>query len=198
MKVTESPLMPLTKTQKKKIEAIKQIAELAGLDFWNVENEPDNDVRNISLDFCNDRLVRAAIVSHYVLFDELLSDIICQHFFDPSKSSFELWKTKKFRNFNYYVLEELSLVRKLSLVKEIRVIPKPIEETLRLTNSLRNAVAHSFFPMNKRDFKRTKKVTYKGKDVFTIEGMTILNTDTDKAVAHLVDLAFGKRRQKIY
>jgi len=190
--------MPLTKAQKKKVEAIKQITKLGGVDFWNIENEPDNDVRNVLLDICKDRLVRVAIVSHYVLFDELLSDIICQHFFDPSKSSFELWKTKRFRNFNYYVLEELSLLRKLSLVKEIRTIPKSIEETLRLTNLLRNAVAHSFFPMNKRDFKRTKKVSYKGKDVFTVEGMTILDTDTDKAVAHLADLAFGKRRQKIY
>src|ERR1700730_8465768 len=129
MKVTESRLMPLTKAQKKKDEAIKKNHKLGGVDFWNVENEPDNHIRNILLDFCNDRLVRVAIVSYYVLFDELLSDIICQHFFDPSKSSFELWKTKKFRNFNYYVLEELSLLRKLSLAKEIRTIPRAIEGT---------------------------------------------------------------------
>jgi hypothetical protein len=190
--------MSLTKAQKKKVEAIKQIAKMGGADFWNIENEPDNDVRNVLLDLSNDRLVRAAIVSHYVLFDELLGDIICQHFFDASKSSMELWKTKRFRNVNYYVLEELSLLKKLSLVKEIRTISKSVEETVRLTNVLRNAVAHSFFPTNKRDFKRTKKVSYKGKDVFTVEGMTLLDADTNSAFEYLADLAFGKRGHRKY
>jgi hypothetical protein len=168
------------------------------VDFWNLENEPDNDVRNVLLDLCRDRLVRTGIVSHYVLIDELLSDVICQQFFDPSKTSIELWKFKRFRNFNYYVLEELSLLKKLALVKAFKTIPKPVEETIRLTNVLRNAVAHSFFPMNKRDFKRTKKVTYKGKDVFTVEGMTLLDADIDRALEYLTDLAFGKKRTRVY
>src|SRR6266508_6238473 len=167
--------MGLTKTQAKKIEQIKEFAKLGGVDFWNVEHEPNNDVRNVLLDLCKDRLVRSGVISHYVLIDELLSDVICQHFFDPSRTSIELWKYKRFRNFNYYVLEELSLLKKLALVKAIRKIPKPVEVTIRLTNTVRNAVAHSFFPMNKRDFKRTKKVTYKGKDVFAVEGMTLLD-----------------------
>jgi hypothetical protein len=57
---------------------------------------------------------------------------------------------------------------------------------------LRNAVAHSFFPMNKRDFKRTKKVTYKGKDVFTIEGLKTFDNDTREAIVYLSRLASCK------
>ena len=84
----------------------------------------------------------------------------------------------------------------MSLVKEITHIPKKIEETIRLTNMLRNAVAHSFFPMNKRDFKRTKKVTYKGKDVFTIDGLKTFNEDTREAIRYLSEIELPIRRTK--
>ena len=39
--------MGMTKAQAKKFEQIKQIAELSGVDFRNLENEPGNDVRNV-------------------------------------------------------------------------------------------------------------------------------------------------------
>src|SRR5262245_33859741 len=134
--------MPLTRAQKQKIEEIKTIAELTGVDFWNIDRETDSEVRNILLDLYRDRFVRAGIVSNYVLIDELLTDIMCQHFFDPRRSSIELWRTVRFRNFNYYIVEELSLLRKLALVKAIRRIPRPVEETIRFLNLLRNAIAH--------------------------------------------------------
>ena len=186
--------MGFTKAQAKKVEQIKEIAKLGRVDFWNVENEPDNKVRNVLLEICNDRLVRACIVAHYVLVDELLSYPICQHFFGRKKTSIELWRTKRVQNFNYYVIEELSLFKKLALVKAFMHVPKPVAETIRSLNNLRNAVAHSFFPTTKRDFRRAKKVTHKGKDVFTVEGMTVLNADHHKAVGYLWPLVFGKRR----
>jgi hypothetical protein len=93
--------------------------------------------------------------------------------------------------FNYHVLEGMPLLRKLALVKEYHDIPKPIEEIIVLTNTIRNAVAHSFFPMNKRDFKKTGKVTYKGKDIFTLDGLKRFDDDINKAVGCLSNLAFG-------
>jgi hypothetical protein len=190
--------MAFTPSQKKKVEEIKAIATLVGVDFWNMENERDNDVRRSLLELCQDRLVRTGIVSAYVLIDELLSDIMCQRFFDPKKSSIELWKTTKFRDFNYYVLEELSLLKKLALVKSFKNVPKSVAETIRQTNVVRNAVAHSFFPMNKRDFKKTKRVTYKGKNVFTVEGLSVFDEDTNKAVGFLSEIAFGKSGTRVY
>jgi hypothetical protein len=185
--------MKLTPTQKAKIKILEQISTIVGVDFWNVgKSDHSNDVRNVLLELAKDRLVRSGILSDYVLMDELLSELICRYFFDPTKTSIQLWRTAKFKTFNYHVLEELSLMKKVSLVKEIAYIPKKIEETIRLTNMLRNAVAHSFFPMNKRDFKRTKKVTYKGKDVFTIDGLNTFNEDTREAIRYLSEIAFGK------
>lgn len=83
-------------------------------------------------------------------------------------------------------------MRKMALVKEYQKIPKPVQEIITLTNIIRNAVAHSFFPMNKRDFKKTGKVTYKGKDIFTLEGLKLFEDDSNKAVGCLADLAFGE------
>jgi hypothetical protein len=73
--------MGFTKAQAKKVEQIREIARLSGVDFWNMENEPDHDVRNVLLDICKDQLVRTAILSNYLLIDEILSQLICQHFF---------------------------------------------------------------------------------------------------------------------
>jgi len=52
--------------------------------------------------------------------------------------------------------------------------------------------------MNKRDFKKTTRVTYKGKDVFTVEGLTVFDEDTNKAVGFLSEIAFGKSRMRVY
>ena len=188
--------MSLTRRQRAKIRDLEEIAEIVGVDFWNAHEEPDSDRRNIVLDLAKNRLVRTDIVFTYVLMDELLTDVMCQQLFDPKKTSMELWRTKRFRNFNYYVVEELSLLRKLAFVKASKAIPKAVEETIRLTNVLRNAVAHSFFPMNKRDFKRTRKVTYKGKDVFTLEGLKLFSAEADEAIDSLSILAFGKRQTR--
>jgi hypothetical protein len=86
-------------------------------------------------------------------------DIMCQRFFDPKKSSIELWKTTKFRDFNYYVLEELSLLKKLALVKSFKNVPKSVAETIRQTNVVRKRGSTFIFP-DEEDFKKTKRVTW--------------------------------------
>jgi hypothetical protein len=185
--------MPLTTRQKTKVKELHEIAELIAVDFWNVENvRDDNSKKNLLLHLTKDKLIRSDIVYSYVLLDELLCELIARYFFDPRKTSFQLWKTdERFKMFNYHVLEGMSLLRKLALVKEYHDIPKPIEEIIVLTNMVRNAVAHSLFPMNKRDFKKTRKVTYKGKDIFTLEGLRRFNEDINKAVGCLSNLAYG-------
>lgn len=184
--------MALTPKQKAKVRELEEISKLACVDFWNVQHSnDDNDVKHIVLDLAKDKLVRCDIVHSYVLIDELLCEMICKIFFDPNKTSMQLWKRPQFKMFNYPVLEGMFLMRKLALVKECNQIPKPVEEIIALTNMIRNALAHSFFPMNKRDFRKTGKVTYKGKDIFTLEGLKIFNADIEKAVGCLSNLAFG-------
>jgi hypothetical protein len=121
----------------------------------------------------------------------LLCELMSRYFFDPKKTSIQLWKTERFKMFNYHILEGMSLLRKLAFVKECNPIPKSAEEIIALTNTIRNAITHSFFPMNKRNFKHTKKVTYNGKNIFTLNGLKISNKDIERAVECLSNLAFG-------
>jgi hypothetical protein len=185
--------MPLTRRQKSKVKELEEISKIAHVDFWNVkDSSDDDDVKDIVLDLAKNRLIRADIIFSYVLTDQLLSELIARHFFDPQKTVRELWETPKFKHFSYHVLEGMSLLRKLALVKEFWQIPKPIEDIITRMNVIRNAIAHVFFPMDKKDFIKIGTVTYKGKDIFTLEGLKVFDDDTNKAVGCLADLAYGK------
>jgi hypothetical protein len=92
---------------------------------------------------------------------------------------------------NHRAIARVALLRKLALVREYKQIPKPIEEIITLTNMIRNAMAHSFFPMNKKDFRRTEQVTYKGKDLYTLDGLKLFNDDANRAVGCLSHLLYG-------
>jgi len=78
-----------------------------------------------------------------------------------------LWKTKRFKVFNYHVLEMLTLHKKLSFFGAIWPVPKSVARDVRELNALRNGLAHSFFPEN----RRTAKPIYKGTDIFTLNGL---------------------------
>ncbi|MFI5153957.1 MAG: hypothetical protein ACHQET_11525, partial [Chitinophagales bacterium] len=93
--------------------------------------------------------------------------------FGKKKSYIKLWKTKRFKNFNYYILERIYLLNKLDLVKEIVKVPRNIENSIRAINDLRNGLAHSFFPEN----LRRNKPLYKGKSIYTTEGIQKLQED---------------------
>jgi hypothetical protein len=92
---------------------------------------------------------------------------LCHNFFGRNKSFIKLWKTKKFQDFNYHVLEGLFLLEKLRYVKSFKKIPKKIAKNIDQINVLRNGLAHAFFPEN---LKRSKPI-YKGKSIFTFEGI---------------------------
>ncbi len=55
----------------------------------------------------------------YVFIDEILSDIVCWYFFGKNRTFQQLWKTKHFQNFNYFIVEKLFLQQKVDLVKNI-------------------------------------------------------------------------------
>jgi len=76
------------------------------------------------LELAKDQIIRSAIIQKYVLLDEFLSAVVCWHFFGKRRGFPELWRTKRFRSFNYFVLDRLYLIQKLDLVRSVHEIPK--------------------------------------------------------------------------
>jgi hypothetical protein len=76
-----------------------------------------------------------------------------------------LWRTAKFKAFNYHVLERLYLVQKADFVRARTRLPKKVYKDLLALSELRNALAHSFFPENRR-----VKPGWKGTDIFSMAG----------------------------
>ena len=99
------------------------------------------------------QIVRSQIIWDYTYVDELLDSAICHYFFGKKRGFIKLWKTKKFKNFNRYILEVLSLTEKLRLVKAIHEVPKSVAADIEALNALRNGLAHAFFPENLRSSK---------------------------------------------
>jgi len=138
-------------------------------------------------------MIRGEIVSQYTLIDDLLATKLCEYFF-PGKKLISLWKTKRFRRFNYYILERLYLIHKLAFLKEVYHVPKNTASTIEEINALRNAVAHAFFPENLRAYqikgrpapRRPITVSYKGLDIFTVAGMQRFKDDCVNVYEFLV------------
>lgn len=50
-------------------------------------------------------------------------------------------------------------------------------EMLQSLNALRNAMAHSFIAERKRDYRKTRKVTWRGHDINTAKGIEQFDAD---------------------
>lgn len=99
--------------------------------------------------------------------DEFLNTRIAHFFFGKKRPFWNLWRNKRFKLFNYHVLEELSLLKKLQLVRAISPLPNRIREDIERLNALRNGIAHAFFPEN----LKKSKPAWKGKGIFTPMGI---------------------------
>jgi len=175
----------LTFLQYKTLKEIRRIIDLSGLDYENIR-DVDKNARTPVLHNIKDQIVRSEVIMEYTIIDEFLNSMIANYYFGKSKTFIQLWKTKRFKLFNYYILEELSLLKKLSLCKEIKKIPKSIVEKITKINALRNGLAHAFFPQN---LKRSKPI-YRGKDIFTPEGFELFGEDAEKIHKFFFKLLF--------
>jgi hypothetical protein len=165
----------LTKKQRVLVTELKGLVSRLGLDADQISENAEPEARTTYLELAKDQIIRSAVVLKYVLMDEFLSAIMCWHYFGKKRGFPQLWKTKRFRTFNYFILERLYLLQKLDLVKSIHDIPKWVSSDLAALNDLRNGVAHSFFPQNRR-----RKPEWKGKSVFTRVGLDHFLEDMDK------------------
>ena len=137
-------------------------------------------------------LVHGNIVEKYTYIDECLAIIVCNHFFPRragEKTFSRLWKTKKFRSFTHYLLDDIYLLGKLRLVRKLDEVPKDCREYIEQINALRNAIAHSFFPENRRDHYGKDGLSYKGLNIYTLDGVRKLEEDFQQAGRYLRERA---------
>jgi hypothetical protein len=189
--------MSLTKKQSALKAEIEAIASRISMDHWDIDDyEPDE--RTALLEAMKNRLVRGQIVMKYALIDELLSTIICNYYFrhhSEKQTYSDLWRTKKFQLFNHYLMDETYLLNKLKIVQAIKKLPSDVRGRIERVNALRNAIAHSFFPENRRQYSSAKKVMYQGENAFSLEGVEKFEEDMSAILPWLLDRAFGKGTQ---
>ncbi len=179
------PRTTLSAPQRRLLRELDEIAALLRLNYREIE-EYDPAERTTRLNLVRHQLIRGEIVMAYTLVDEFLNAILCNHFFGRKTSHIKLWKTKRFKNFNYFFLEKVSLMEKLAYVRAIREVPKSIRRNVEQLNALRNGIAHAFFPEN----LRSAKPTWKGMDVFSLKGMKQLVDDLADIDDYLTKRAF--------
>jgi hypothetical protein len=180
----------LTSLQKRLFRELKEIAAITRLDYTDIL-QYDPEERTARLRLMKNQLVRSQVIMDYTLVDEMLGVAICHFFFGKRRGSIQLWKTKKFRIFNHYILEVLSLTEKLRFVKAIAKVPPTVAKNIEALNALRNGLAHSFFPEN----LRSAKPVYKGKDIFTIDGLTIFIENMSEVSDFFVQCNFLSRKK---
>ena len=176
----------LTKAQKRLLAELADIAELCALDYDDILDY-DPEERTTRLELMKRQLAVGKVVWEYTYVDEMLSANICQFFFGKGKGFVRLWKTKRFKAFNHYVVEVLSLTEKLRLVKGIRKVPKAIAADIESLNALRNGLAHSYFPEN----LRSNKPVYKGVDIYSFKGLERFVADMRKVTRYFWEANFG-------
>lgn len=118
----ESNAKQLTGHQIQLKNELREIGSLLQIDYDNIA-EYDPEERTPRLKLMMNQLIRSEVIVKYVLIDEELSVAICHYFFGKKRGFIRLWRAKKFRNFNYYVIEVLSLNEKFRLVKAIARVP---------------------------------------------------------------------------
>jgi hypothetical protein len=174
----------LTQRQRRLVQELEQIASLLKLDYHDITSY-ESAARTPLLERMRRQFIIGEVITSYTLTDEHLNVRIARFFFGRKRSFIGLWKTKKFRFFNYHVLEELSLMAKLRFVKSISKMPKAVVADLERLNALRNGLAHAFFPEN----LKKSRPEWKGKKIFTIEGLQAFLEDMAKIDGYFLHLA---------
>ena len=84
------------------------------------------------------------------------------------------------------MLDETYLLAKVRLVHAIKELPSDVRKAIDRINSLRNAISHSFFPENRRQYKKYQKVIYRDVDIYTKEGVGKFTEDFELVKEHLM------------
>ena len=183
----------LTAKQKRLVRELDDISIEIGLDYWRIEEYP-KEMRTGLLDMQKRKAITGQVILVHSFVDELVDAEICEYLFGSGKTSVEAmlekmrWRrSKKFREFNEYILGSISLSRKLELVETLHGVPKSVVEDVRKLNKLRNVLAHEFYPEDLKRYKPRRRPSYKGKDIFTVEGIKVFAEDMVRVQAFFID-----------
>ena len=175
------PQERLNPTQRNLIKELEEICGHYNLDWYNIGAYPP-DQRTPYLQVARDKIVRGQVITYFTVVDDLLATEICRYYFGRRQSLFKLWRTRKFKIFNHYVIEELHTLQKLRHVRAIRKVPSSIVSDIERLNALRNTLAHTLFPENTR--KGLAK--WKGVSIFSVAGLKALQQDFEKVVEYFM------------
>jgi hypothetical protein len=186
--------MTLTRAERRLQAEVRDIALLIDVDFWAVEENYKLGYRKAKLELMKDKLIRSEIIYRYTLIDEFLTDVICDYYFHRPKKSVSyarLWRTKHFKVFVHYLMDETFLLKKLSMVEAIKKVPPDVSKSIKRINDVRNALAHSLFPQNRRRYVADKNVTYQGAVLFSRAGVVKFREDYDIVHEYFWKKVFG-------
>ncbi len=88
-------------------------------------------------------------------------------------------------------MDKTYLLKKLSMVEAINKVPADVSKSIKRINDLRNALAHSLFPQNRRRYMAEKKVTHQGVDLFSRAGVVRFREDCDIVYKYFHKKVFG-------
>ncbi|SRR6266702_3667437 len=177
--------MALTKRLQQLLADRRELALLTGIDVGKLDKY-SSDWHEADVTMAIRQIVIGRIVTDYTLVDEMLGEIVVKYFFSSNAIHWgPQWRTKKFRIFVHHLLDETFLLKKMAIVDAIKPMPSDVRAKIHRLNSLRNAVAHSFFPENRKEYKKTKKVLCQGKDLFKPNGFLGYREDTSGLIVYL-------------
>jgi hypothetical protein len=169
------PTPRLTKKQRLLVVEVRSLLKELHLDPDEIVSTTQSDVRTASLENARIKIIRFHVLTNYLLMEEQLSLVIRSHFFGKDRLIPQLMKLKRFRTFNYFIMERLFLLQKLDFIKNIHSIPKWVVSDLAALNDLRNGMAHSWFL-----YLRRRKPEWKGQSIFIRSNFDRFSADMKK------------------
>lgn len=178
------------------IEELDKIYSLLRLDYKNFNKSRSKT----SFLFAKDEVIRGKVVVEYTEIN-LFLDMILYFYFFPKKGSIsnrkhfnQIKKSERFNYFSDHLLEDMSLLKKLRLVKEIVTLPNWIIKDVTRINKLRNILAHS-----SRVIFVNPSLDYKGKGIFTHDGIKLFLEDSNRIQSFLAECHYviSKHRRSV-
>ncbi|MGC9603114.1 MAG: hypothetical protein ABSF47_01435 [Minisyncoccia bacterium] len=164
--------MSLTKQHNALIKEIDRIIEVVGFDYKNTNQYKQKTAR---LKAIKEQIIRGRVIMWHSFFDETMDNAISNYFFYKHKRREQrriYWYSNKYSIFKNYLLERIPFRRKLELVVKIKSSWKKHKNILEKLDGIRNPLAHSFSPE-----EAPKKINYRGKNIFTLDGIILLEND---------------------
>jgi hypothetical protein len=124
-------------------------------------------------------MVVAAVIARYTLLDDLLGQLIVQYLSSEAKHDDAFWSSDKYRTIQFYILDEMYMLKKMAAVDAIQPLPKNVKKLLKEINALRNAFAHSIFSEHRKEYEKTGKVLHASIELRTPAGLKVFLDDCE-------------------